>query len=306
VTQVNTRAAHEAAVARMSSLSRSIDTLQGQLATGKRITAPADDPVAFTRAAVLRRADTAATATRRGLDAASRRLNATDIALEGVSNLVQRARELALQGSTGTLSAGDRALLATEVGELSEQFAGLADARGSDGERLFGGAAAQSPAYALDANGIMVWQGAGDAPSVLVGGSRIDSGLEGPEAFGATDPATGSEDLFATLTNLQTALGEPDPMLRETAMANSLTQIDGHIDRLATARATAGARMARIDTESERIAKASLATQSDLTRLESLDMAEGIARLQRLITVLQAAQGSFVATTNLSLWDQLR
>lgn len=306
MTQVNTRAAHEAAVARMSSLSRTIDTLQGQIATGKRVTAPADDPVAFTRAAVLRRADTAAGATQRGLDAASRRLNATDIALEGVGNLVQRARELALQGSNGTLSAGDRAVLATEVGELFEQFAGLADARGSDGERLFGGAAAQRPAYALDADGVMIWQGAGDAPGVLVGGSRIDAGIEGPEAFGRTDAATGREDLFATLTNLQAALREPDATLRTTAMANSLTQIDSHIDRLATARATAGARMARIDTEFERIAKASLATQSDLSKLESLDMAEGIARLQRLITVLQAAQGSFVATGNLSLWDQLR
>jgi flagellar hook-associated protein 3 FlgL len=306
MTQVNTRAAHEAAVARMSSLSRNIDDLQGQIATGKRVTAPADDPVSFTRAAVLRRADTAASATQRGLDAASRRLNATDIALEGVGNLVQRARELALQGSNGTLGPGDRALLATEVGELLEQFAGLADTRGSDGERLFGGAAADRPAYALDANGVMVWQGAGDAPGVLVGGSRIDSGIEGPEAFGRTDVASGSEDLFATLTNLQTALVDPDATTRVAAMATSLTQIDTHIDRLATARATAGARMARIDTESERIAKASLATQSDLTKLESLDMAEGIARLQRLITVLQAAQGSFVATGNLSLWDQLR
>jgi len=217
-----------------------------------------------------------------------------------------RARELALQGSNGTLAAGDRDVLATEVGELFEQFAGLADARGSGGERLFGGADAQRPAYALDANGVMIWQGAGDAPGVLVGGSRIDSGIEGPEAFGRTDVASGSEDLFATLTNLQAALREPDATLRTTAMANSLTRIDSHIDRLATARATAGARMARIETESERIAKASLATQSDLSKLESLDMAEGIARLQRLITVLQAAQGSFVATGNLSLWDQLR
>ena len=96
---INTRAAHESSVARMTSLSATIDALQGQIATGKRVTAPADDPVAFTRAAVLRRAEAAAAATQRGIDAASRRLNSTDIALEGVSNLVLRARELALQGS---------------------------------------------------------------------------------------------------------------------------------------------------------------------------------------------------------------
>lgn len=306
MTQVNTRAAHAAAVARMTSLSSSIDTLQGQLTSGKRILAASDDPVAFTRAAVLRRAETASDATQRGIDAATRRLNATDISLEGISNIVQRARELALQGSNGTLGEDDRGILATEVGELIEQFSGLAESRGSDGERLFGGAAADRPAYGFDANGVMVWQGGGRAPIIDVGGGMVDSGIDGPQAFGRTDATAGTQDLFATLTGLQIALGTADKTVREPAMAASLNQIDSHITRLATARATAGARLSRLETEGERIAKASLATQSDLTKLESLDMAEGIARLQRLITVLQAAQGSFIKTSNLSLWDQLR
>ena len=219
MTQVNTRAAHTASVSRMSSLSAEIDKLQGQIAVGKRILKADDDPVAFTRAAVLRRAEVASDATRRAIDGAARRLTATDNALEGISNIVLRARELALQGSNGTLNADDRALLATEVSELAEQFAGLADARGSDGERLFGGAAA-GPAYGLDANGIMVWQGAGKAPAVDVGGARIIGGIEGPDAFGTTDPVTGSRDLFATLTALGAALAEPE--LRLTHDGNGI------------------------------------------------------------------------------------
>ncbi len=306
MTQVNTRAAHAASVARMSSLSAAVETLQGQIATGKRVVAPADDPVAFTRAAVLRRADTAAQASQRGIDAASRRLTATDIALEGITNIVQRARELALAGSNGTLSAADRGILATEVTELRDQFSGLAEARGSDGERLFGGAAADRPAYGIDSNGVMVWQGAGPAPAVEVGGALVASGIDGPQAFGSNDAATGAQDLFATLTSLQASLRQPDKVLREAGMATTLDQLDSHVTRLATARATAGARLARLETEAERIAKSSLATQTDLSKLESLDMAEAIARLQRLLTVLQATQGSFVATTKLSLWDQLR
>jgi flagellar hook-associated protein 3 FlgL len=306
VTQVNTRAAHTAAVSRMSSLSAEIDTLQGQIALGKRILKADDDPVAFTRAAVLRRAEIASDSTRRAIDGAARRLTATDTALEGISNLVLRARELALQGSNGTLNADDRALLATEVSELAEQFAGLADARGSDGERLFGGAAAAGPAYGLDANGIMVWQGAGKAPAVDVGGARIIGGIEGPDAFGTTDPLTGARDLFATLTALGEALAEPDAPLRKAAMESAIGSLDVHVTGLADARAAAGARLARLEAEGERLIKASLANESDLSRLESLDMAEAIARLNRLMTVLKAAQGSFIATTNLSLWDQLR
>lgn len=306
MTQVNTRAAHTANVSRMSSLSAEIDALQGQISLGKRVLKADDDPVAFTRAAVLHRAEVASEATRRGIDAAARRLTATDTALEGVSNLVMRARELALQGSNGTLGADDRAILATEVSELAEQFAGLADSRGSDGERLFGGAAAAGPAYALDGAGVMVWQGAGKSPAVTVGGADVTGGITGPEAFGTSDAASGTRDLFATLSALGAALAEPDKDLRQAALATTLSNLDAHVTQLADARATAGARLSRLEAEGERLTKATLANESDLTKLESLDMAEAIARLNRLMTILKAAQGSFVATTNLSLWDQLR
>ncbi len=306
MTQVNTRASHAAAVQRMTDLSGKVDAMQAQIATNKRVNAPADDPVAFTRAAVLRRADIASEATMRGIDAANRRLTATDVALESISNLVLRSRELALQGSNGTLAPEDRAILATEVDEIREQFAGLADARGSDGERLFGGAAANGPAYALAAAGIMAWQAAGTAPAVEVGNALVAGGIEGPDAFGRNDAATGAQDLFATLTALSQALTEPDPMVRATALEGTLRQVDGHVTRLADSRASAGARLARLETEGLWIEKSSMATKSDLSKLEDLDMGEAISRMQRLITVLQATQGAFVKSSNLSLWDLLR
>ncbi len=306
MTQVNTRAHHLAATRQMSDLSARVDQLQAQISTSKRVNQPGDDPVAFTRAAVLHRADTASEATKRGIDAADRRLTATDTALESISNLVARARELALQGSNGTLAPEDRGILTTEVAEIGKQLAGLADSRGSDGERLFGGAAANAPAYAIDANGIMTWQGGGTAPLLSVGGASVATGIEGPDAFGRTDAATGREDLFATFTSLAKALTEPDAALRQPALDAALDQLDGHVTRLADARATAGARLARLDSESQRIDKVSLASKSDLSKLEDLDMSDAIARMQRLITVLQATQGSFVKTSNLSLWDLLR
>lgn len=308
--QVNTRAAHEAGTARMMALSAQVDALQGQIAIGKRVSVPADDPVAFSRAALLRRAENASDATQRGIDAASRRLTATDAALGSVADIVVRAKELALQGNNATLSTDDRGSLAREVVELAAAAANIAESRGSDGERLFGGAAANGPAYAPDAAGVVRWQGAGRAPGVQVGATVVASGIEGPAAFGTTVAATGtdpaSNDVFATLTALGAALAEPDSALRQTALDAALTDLDGHVSRLADARATAGARLERLDSEGQRIASGKLATESDLSKLESLDMTEAIARLQRMLTVLQASQASFVKTSSLSLWDQLR
>lgn len=303
---VNTRAAHGSAVTRLSTLSRQLDTTQAQIATGKRIAAPADDPIAFARAAALRREQAAAGATQRAIDAGNRRLTASDTALEALSTIVQRARELALQGANGTYSAEDRRTIAIELAELTAQARSLAESRDSDGQRLFAGATAAGPAYAPDATGTLVWQGAGAPPTVAIDAGSVASGITAPAIFGTTDTVADTRDLFAALSALQTTLAEPDPELRATGMATAVADLDGHVTRLADARGRLGARLARLDSETERLEKAKLANAGDLSKLESLDMPEAIARLQRLLTVLEAAQASFVRISGLSLWDQLR
>ena len=306
MTQVNTRAAHAAATARMGDISRQLESVQGQISRGRRITDPADDPVAFARAAVLRRAQSADAATQRGIDAANRRLTATDTALESSGHLVQRARELALQAANATQSPADRATIASELHELEATLRTLAESHDSDGQRLFAGAAGNGPAYATDQTGVTAWQGSGGAPAVTIGTSKVAGGSEGPQVFGVTDPVTGTRDAFAAFTALRAALVEPDPALRAAGIDRGIGDFDGQVDRIAAARGSLGARLARLETEDDRIAKGRLAADGDLSKLEDLDMAAAIARLQRLVTVMQAAQASFSRVTSLSLWDQLR
>ena len=308
---INTRAAHGGRVSRLAALSARVDSLQAQISTSKRVNTPADDPIAFARAATLRRAQSADTAAQRSLDAASARLRTTDITLGSITTLVQRATELALAGSNGTLSPEDRAILALEVSELAKSFAGLAETRSADGDALFGGAQSPGPAYAPDANGIMQWQGNGTPPPIMAAGSLIATGLTGPQAFGKTTAPSlakpnGTADLFASFAGLAEALTEPDPALRAEALAARLTEIQGHNGRLADAQAQVGARSARLEAEADRLAIQRLARSTDLSRLEDLDMVEAVANLQRLLTVLEAAQASFARTSTSSLWDELR
>ncbi len=307
----NTRATHNASVGRMTSLSARIEAVQTQISTSKRITGPSDDPIAFARAAALRRAQTTDAATTRAIDTAARRLRSADITLGSVGELVLRARDLGLSGSNATMSPENRAVLALEVRELAASFAGLAEARDADGVPLFGGAAAHGPAYAPDATGVVRWQGQGTAPPLIAGSALVETGVTGPQAFGLTsDPtperAQGTSDLFATFTGLAAALDEPDPTLRAAALTLRLTEMEAHTTRLADAQASLGVRGARLEAETVRLQTQSLATASDLSRLEDTDMASAIAELQRLLTVLEAAQASFARTASQSLWDQLR
>lgn len=309
---ISTRAGHAAATKRLSRLTEQLAASQRQIATARRVNSPADDPVAFVRAASLQREAAAGEAMGRAMDAASRRLAATDIALGSITGIVQRVKELALAGANAPLTQADRQALATEARELLAAMQGLAESRGEDGERLFAGAVAGGNAYAPDAAGVLVWQGAGAAPAVATDGSVLAGGLSGPDVFGVTDagdplvPGSASNSLFATLAGLVTALNEPDAKARGPLLDGALADIDGHINRLANAQAAVGARAARLEQAQERLDRQQLATARDLSRLEDLDMPQAIAEMQRLMTVLEAAQASFARISSLSLWDQLR
>lgn len=319
---VSSRSGHDAAVRRLTDLSRQLADVQQQISTGRKVVKPGDDPVAFARAASLKRADTSADVQRRAMDAAQSRLAASETALAGIADIMARAKELALAGRNATLNAGDRAVLAGEVQELLAAARGLAEARGSDGEALFAGAGTP-PSYADDADGLAAWAGLGASPRVAVLGRTLAAGIKGPEAFGVTEPLPPPDplapppdpevppdprtrNLFDALAHLATSLTEAKPAFFEAAMDEALGAMDGHIDRLAAAQATLGTRGARLEAEAERLDKAQLLFKTEISQLEDTDIAAAIARLDRLGVVLEAAQASFARVSRLSLWDDIR
>ncbi len=308
--QVNTRLTHDAATARLTDLSAQVDAMEAAIATGQRIATPDVDPGGAARLLTIERGLASNVSQSTGVDRATSRLNATDATLDGIGTVLQRAKEIALQGNTATLNAADRATLAAEVAQLGDQLAGYANARDSDGASLFGGAKTGA-AYAPDATGATVWQGAGTGAVLVLDDAAISTGVDGPRVFaglpGAPD-ATGaptSTDAFAMLAALGAALVEPDATTRLAGVAAAQTGLDAAISRNADTRATVGTRLARLDTEGKRLDAATVALTSDKTTTGSLDMTTAIARLQRLTTVLQAAQLSFVKVSALSLWDYI-
>ena len=296
--QVNTRVSHDIQVARMSSLQRQLDTTQAQIDSGKRFDAPSDDPVASGIATRLRRTQAEGVARGIAVDAAASRLAAADTTLGSVATLLQRAREIGLGAANATLNASDRATLAIEAGQLGEQLLDLANTTGADGLPLFGGASGRAPAFARDVTGAVAWTGFGSGGIVVLdSGVSVDSG--GASAFiGA------GADAFALIDDLKLALAAPD-LTRAADLAAVLAGLDASVSRAADAQAAVGIHAARLDIESTRLAAGDVRIESDLTKVEGIDMPTAIARLQRLLTVLSATQASFVKLASLSLWDKL-
>ncbi|TRW16678.1 flagellin N-terminal helical domain-containing protein [Glacieibacterium frigidum] len=295
---MNTRASHDARVARMGDLQRQLDTEQGRIATGKRITKPSDDPVANGIAARLKRVAAAGETQLRALDGAASRLSATDVALGSAARVMQRAQEVALLGSTATLNAADRATLAAEAVSLGEQLLEIANRTAADGTPLFGGAKGTGPAFARDAAGDVAWQGTGTPPVIALGSATVPTGTDA-RAFAGPDG-----DAFALLDDLAAALTAPDAT-RADALSASLTGLTVATTRIADAQAGIGNLGARVEAETERLRSDGLRLADDLSKVEGLDLAAAIARLQRLATVLEATQASFVRLNALSLWERL-
>jgi flagellar hook-associated protein 3 FlgL len=126
---------------------QNLSVLQHELATGKRINLPSDDPTGTAMAMRYSTELAANTEAQRVGTSAKGRLDAADASLNSLDNVLQRARELAVQAAGGTLSASDQASIASEVNQLANEAIQLGNTNYS-GTYIFGGTLTTTPPFA--------------------------------------------------------------------------------------------------------------------------------------------------------------
>ncbi|MFL0799146.1 MAG: flagellar hook-associated protein FlgL [Agarilytica sp.] len=113
---------------------------QEQLSTGRRVLTPSDDPVASTKILTIERELGNVEQYRRNIDAAKNNLVLEESILDGVTNIVQRMQELAIQaGNTATLSESEYTSLANEVDSRLDELSNLLNSQNANGDYIFGG-----------------------------------------------------------------------------------------------------------------------------------------------------------------------
>lgn len=112
------------------------------------------------------------------------------------NELMQRIRELAVTGATGTFTKSDTAAIAVEVDQLLKEIVNLANARGPDGDFLFAGDKARTEpfratvGYAPGAGsatvvGVEYLGGLGSPQAEISEGAYLPMNLAGDEVFWA-------------------------------------------------------------------------------------------------------------------------
>lgn len=112
------------------------------------------------------------------------------------NELMQRIRELAVTGATGTFTKSDTAAMAAEVDQLLKEIVNLANARGPDGDFLFAGDKARTEPFratvgyapgagAATVVGVEYLGGLGSPKAEISEGAYLPMNLAGDEVFWA-------------------------------------------------------------------------------------------------------------------------
>lgn len=112
---------------------------QEQIATGKRVLTPSDDPIASARILQLEAEQARTVQYQKNIAGATTSLDLEESQLEAVGNILTRVRELTVQAGNGALSYGERQAIAEELETRLDELGALANTRSPSGEYIFGG-----------------------------------------------------------------------------------------------------------------------------------------------------------------------
>ncbi len=119
---------------------REMDKMQNQLATGKKIRTPSDNPSGAANQMLYRTRLSEIDQYLSNLSESTSRLNEADTALQSSVKIFQRIRVLAVQGANGIYSSFElKEAAAAEVDQLLEQLVAIANTKGATGRAIFGG-----------------------------------------------------------------------------------------------------------------------------------------------------------------------
>lgn len=144
-----------------------------QIASGRRVVNPSDDPQAASRAVGV---DQSIAITEQYADSrvsARNSLSQTESILNSVSDAVTSAKTLLIQASSDTLSNADRESIASELKGVYETLIGQANATDGNGRYLFGGYKDNAPPFVKTAEGNVEYSGDTNGRQQQVDASRL-------------------------------------------------------------------------------------------------------------------------------------
>ena len=274
---VNTNISASIAQAALARNERELTAAMEQLSTGKKINSASDNAAGLA-------ITTRMTSQIRGLDQAIR--NAYDAvsmvqtaegALDEITAMLQRMRELAIQSGTGTTDAVDRSYLNQEYVALRAEIDRIADNTEWNGRVILNGNAGASAGGGLSAVTFQV--GAGEAQTIAVN-------------FGNFTNTDGSMSTLAS-----TRLSAPSIASAVSVASNAITSLDTAMTAVSNQRASFGAVNNRLIHAVDNLTNISTNAAQTRSRIMDTDYAAATSELART-QIIQQAGTAMLAQAN--------
>ena len=283
-------------LAAINTASAEMAKAQQQVASGRRLGVPSDDPLAAQQAiadhAVMGTVDAYA----RTADAAASRLSSADSVLGDMIDKLTLALGTAT-GVRGNISdqasreAASQTLLGIRdslLGDVNTTY---------DGTSLFAGSKVTGPAYANTASG-WVYQGDNTPVQVEVEHGRLVTvGFDGHSIFQGSD----GTDVLTVLDGLAAAVRNGDA----AAISSAVDSVQHAFNRIVRTQSSLGVDESGITDAKARLSSRRLAAETDRSKAEDANPAEAITRMSQAQIAYQAALGAVSAVEKKSLLDYL-
>ena len=286
----------------LNTQTRRLLPLQEQLATGQKVNAPSDGPLAVRRAINIRAAITRNEQYLTNISSAGPQLLETVTAVQTVVSSMQRAHELTIQGANGTYSQAQLDDIAIEVDQILEGVIGQANHQ-TNGKYVFGGTRTLVPPFDVtrDAQGritAVTYQGNNENVEIAVAeGISVVANEPGSNVFQAT------QDVFQLLIDIRDNLLAGD---QESLQTDRLVEIKEVQDQLLMSEARVGATQNRLERLTNNLYEHIQQLRETYSDNVDADYAETVINLNAQTNAFQAALSAAARVIQPSLLDYVR
>lgn len=286
--------------------------LSEQASSGYKVTTLSDDPSATKSLLNIKAQLSQLNGYLDNMNIAQNELDTMDSSLSSLTDLVQKATDLATEGANGTYSADDLNNIKTQITQIIESVVDLANAK-YDGKYIFSGTATSIQPYEIS------YDTSGNITDITYKGTASDSAYEryvtisdgvsvainttGDQIFGSYSGAhpTESSGILSTLMDLSKALGNND----KTAVSSYIDDLNDSLDSVSATRTKFASIGNRFDLTKASINTTITTLKTSQSDLKDTDLAEVMSDLAIQQTALEATYQVFSQVSGMSLLDYL-
>jgi flagellar hook-associated protein 3 FlgL len=270
---------------------------QEQVATGKRVQRPSDDPTSAERAIQDQSEIGTIDAYSQSANTAAARLSVLDAALSTMTDILTTALATATGGHGNTPDQISRDTASTKILGLRDALAGALNTN-FRGTYVFSGSQAQTQPYSNATGG---WVYSGDAITVsadVAHNRSVDLAVDGQSIAKGTD----ATDVLSVLDTLATAVQAGD----NPTITTSIDGLNRAFGRVVQAQSRVGSDEQSLADGQDQLTTLRLAGTRRLSQDQDANIAEAITQMNRSQTAYKAAIAAVGQSNQTSLLDYLR